>query len=150
MSTLRVHPISLRQANEYIASTHRHHGPVRGHKFSVAVVDEHGEIRGVGVAGRPVSRMLDSQGYIEVVRVATDGTKNACSMLYGALRRAAVALGYPPERIITYTLSSESGGSLKASGWVVDGETSGGSWSRPGRPRIDAHPTEAKTRWRAR
>jgi hypothetical protein len=146
---LQLMPISLRQANEYVRDVHRHHPPTRGHKFSVAVIDDEGAIRGVGIAGRPVSRMLDAQGYLEVVRVATDGTHNACSMLYGSLRRAAIALGYPPERIITYTLSSESGGSLRASGWVVDGATSGGSWSRADRPRDDKHPTEAKTRWRA-
>lgn len=142
-------PISLRQANEYIERVHRHHPPARGHKFSVAVVDGEGEIRGVGIAGRPVSRILDQQGYLEVVRVATDGTKNACSMIYGALRRAGIALGYPPEQIITYTLASESGVSLRASGWIEDGSAGGGSWSRKDRPRDDKAPTEQKTRWRA-
>lgn len=146
---LRLQPLTLRAANDYIAQEHRHHPPTRGHKFSVGVVDEAGELHGVGVAGRPVSRMLDAQGYLEVVRVATDGTKNACSMLYGALRRAGIALGYPPERIITYTLASESGASLRASGWVDDGPAGGGSWSRTGRERTDSHPTEEKRRWRA-
>lgn len=147
--SLKLMPISLRQANEYITANHRHHGPAQGHKFSVAVIDEAGEIRGVGIAGRPVSRVLDAKGYLEVIRVATDGSRNACSMIYGSLRRAGVALGYPPDRIITYTLSSEPGGSLRASGWVEDGEAGGGSWSRVGRARADKHPTETKTRWRA-
>lgn len=147
--SLTISPISLRQANEYIETHHRHHGPARGHKFSVAVIDEMGGIRGVGIAGRPVSRILDQQGYLEVIRVATDGTRNACSMIYGALRRAGIALGYEPDRIITYTLESESGASLRASGWVSDGPAGGGSWSRPGRERVDSHPIERKQRWRA-
>lgn len=148
--TIRLSPISLRAANAWISENHRHHGPVQGHKFSVSVVDDEGVVRGVGVAGRPVARYLDADGYIEVVRVATDGTKNACSMLYGALRRAAIAMGYPPEKIITYTLDSEDGGSLRASGWVVDGSTVGGSWHSEKRPRTDKHPTVPKTRWRSR
>lgn len=146
---LQLKPLTLKAANEYITQTHRHHPPTRGHKFSVGVVDEAGELHGVGVAGRPVSRVLDGQGYLEVVRVATDGTKNACSMLYGALRRAGIALGYPPERIITYTLASEPGSSLRASGWIDDGPAGGGSWSRAGRERTDNHPIEEKRRWRA-
>lgn len=146
---LRLQPLTLRAANAYIAEVHRHHPPTRGHKFSVGVVDAAGELRGVGIAGRPVSRMLDADGYLEVVRVATDGTKNACSMIYGSLRRAGVALGYPPHKIITYTLAAESGASLRASGWLPDGSTSGGSWSRAGRAREDNHPLEPKQRWRA-
>jgi hypothetical protein len=145
--SLRLRPISLRAANEYVRNVHRHHDPVTGHKFSVSVVDEDGTIHGVGIAGRPKARTLDAQGYLEVVRVATDGTRNACSMLYGALRRAGVALGYEPSKIITYTLASEDGGSLRASGWFEAGHTAGGTWDRDNRPRIDHHPTEPKTRW---
>lgn len=147
--TLKLQPITLREANAYVRDVHRHHEPVGGHKFSVAVVDETGELRGVGIAGRPKARMLQAEGYLEVVRVATDGAPNACSMLYGALRRAGLALGYEAAKIITYTLASEPGASLRASGWVEDGRTAGGSWDRPGRPRDDRHPTEPKTRWRA-
>lgn len=147
--TLRTAPIGLRAANAWIAEQHRHHGPVRGHKFSVAVIDEHGQIRGVGVAGRPVSRHLDDGQHLEVLRVATDGTRNACSMLYGALRRAALALGYRPENVLTYTLASEPGASLRASGWHAVGQTKAESWDRPSRGRTDRHPTVTKTRWHA-
>ncbi|GAA1147969.1 hypothetical protein GCM10009651_35850 [Microbacterium natoriense] len=146
---LRVEPIGLRAANAYITDHHRHHKAVRGHKFSVSVRDEAGEIRGVGIAGRPVSRILDRDGYLEVVRVCTDGTRNGCSMIYGALRRAGVALGYPPHKIITYTLAQEPGGSLRAAGWHDDGLAGGGSWDRADRRRIDAAPIETKRRWRA-
>jgi hypothetical protein len=91
--------------------------------------------------------MLDAQGYLEVVRVATDGTQNVCSMIYGALRRAGIELGYEPSKIITYTLESESGASLRASGWIRDGVTTGGSWDRPARAREDKAPITPKTRW---
>ena len=64
-----------------------------------------------------------------------DGTKNACSMLYGAAWRAAKALGY--RRLITYTLPAEGGASLKASGWNLVGERGGGNWNVKSRPRID-------------
>lgn len=147
MSDLTLSPISLSAANAYVRDVHRHHDPVTGHKFSVAVIDPDGIMHGVGIAGRPKSRILQDRGYIEVTRVATDGTPNACSMLYGALRRAALALGYPKQKIITYTLETESGASLRASGWIEDAVTAGGSWSRGNRPRDDHHPTEPKTRW---
>jgi hypothetical protein len=146
---LRLRPISLRAANAYVREVHRHHPPTRGHKWSVSVVDETGAIRGVAIAGRPVAKGLDDGESLEVYRVATDGADNACSMLYGSVRRSAVAMGYKPSRIFTYTLASESGASLRASGWLQDGESSGGSWSRPSRPRTDNHPTEPKIRWRA-
>jgi hypothetical protein len=149
MPELRTAPIGLRAANAWVTEVHRHHGPVRGHKFSVAVVDEHGEIRGVGIAGRPVARALDDGEHLEVLRVATDGTPNACSMLYGALRRAAIALGYSPENVLTYTLKSEPGASLRASGWHAIRETSGDTWERPGRERVDRAPTGPKIRWHA-
>lgn len=146
---LRVAPITLRDANAYVARVHRHHGPTRGHRLSLAVVDDSGVVRGVAILGRPVSRHLDQTGHIEVVRVATDGTPNACSMLYGAARRVARQWGYRPEQIITYTLTSESGSSLRAAGWIRDHETRGDTWDRPGRPRADDHPTGPKIRWRA-
>lgn len=146
---LRTAPIGLRAANAWVEANHRHHGPVRGHKFSVAVVDRDGQIRGVGIAGRPVARQLDDGEHLEVLRVATDGTPNACSMLYGALRRAALALGYRPENVLTYTLAEESGTSLLASGWHAVGRTKAEGWDRPSRGREDRHPTGRKTRWSA-
>lgn len=147
---LRLAPISLRAANAYIKAVHRHHGPTRGHKFSISVVDAQGELRGVAIAGRPVARMLDDGNHLEVLRLATDGTANACSMLYGAVARAGVAMGYPKRHILTYILESEPGASLRAAGWVVDLEAAGGgSWSKPSRPREDKHPIERKQRWRA-
>jgi len=146
---LHIRPIGLRAANAFVAEHHRHHGPTRGHKFSICVADAWGQIRGVAIAGRPVARELDDGAHLEVVRVCTDGTPNACSMLYGAVRRAAKAMGYPPDQVITYTLGSESGASLRAAGWRLAGCTEGGSWDRPRRSRVDSHPTEKKLRWLA-
>ena len=88
---------------------------------------------GVVVVGRPVARMLDSGLTAEVTRLATNGTKNACSILYAAAARAAEAMGYT--KIQTYILASEPGTSLKAAGWVCEGETEGGQWDYTTAPR---------------
>ncbi len=106
-----------------------------------------GAVVGVAVVGRPVARALQDGATAEVIRLATDGMRNACSMLYGACWRAARALGY--RRLITYTLATEPGVSLRAAGWTLIGEAGGGIWSRPSRPRDDAHPTQGKLRWEA-
>lgn len=113
---LRLRPISLRDANEYVRKYHRHHKPVAGHKFSIGC-EADGELVGVIIVGRPVSRYLDDGFTLEVTRLCTNGAKNACSFLYGAAARAAAAMGY--KRIITYTLESENGASLRASGWMI-------------------------------
>jgi hypothetical protein len=140
-------PTTLREANAFIAAQHRHHGPVRGCVCVVAVADEQRAIRGVAVIGRPVARGLQDGCTAEVTRVATDGAPNACSMLYGAAWRAVRALGY--RKLVTYTLASESGTSLRAAGWRVVAEVRGRSWSCVSRPRVDSHPTVPKLRWEA-
>lgn len=141
-------PCSLREANAFVGREHRHHPPTRGHKFSVAVARS-GCVVGVAIAGRPVSRHLDDGLHLEVLRVCTDGAPNACSMLYGAVRRAAIAMGYPPSNVVTYTLASEPGTSLRAAGWRLDKHVKGESWDRPSRGRKDNAPTTDKLRWRA-
>jgi len=132
--SLRVTPINLDEANAFVALHHRHHKPVPGAKFSVAVSDGE-QVRGVAIVGRPVARMSDNGLTLEVNRCCTDGTRNACSMLYGAAWRAAKALGF--QRLITYTLPEEGGASLRAAGWTLIGERGGGNWNVPSRPRID-------------
>ena len=148
---LELVPITLAEANAFVREYHRHHAPVPGAKFCVAVArgkeDEESSICGVAIVGRPVARLLDDGWTLEVNRTCTDGTKNANSMLYGACRRAAFALGY--KRLITYTLSEESGVSLTAAGWRCIGEAGGGTWSRKNRPRVDTHPMQTKLRWEA-
>lgn len=143
---MRLVPVTLRQANEFVKAHHRHHGPVTGWKFGVGL-EEEGQLVGVAIAGRPVSRMTQQNEpqTIEVTRVCTTGHKNAPSMLYGAISRAAFALGYT--KVITFTLPEESGTSLKAVRARNVGITKGGSWSRPSRARQDDHPLQAKLKW---
>jgi hypothetical protein len=108
---LALAPITLREARAYVAANHRHHEAPAGGLFAIGVTD--GErVRGIAIVGRPVARMLQDDFTAEVTRLCTDGARNACSMLYGAAWRAARALGY--RRLITYTLPSEGGASLRA------------------------------------
>lgn len=142
---LRLVPIELAEANAFVEKHHRHHKPVTGHKFSLGAALEN-EIVGVAIVGRPVSRIIQADGWtLEVNRLATDGTRNACSFLYGAAWRAVQALGY--KRLVTYTLSEEGGVTLRAAGWRCLGEAGGGSWSCVSRPRVDTHPLQTKLKW---
>lgn len=132
--SLHLVPVSLAQANEHCAAWHRHNRPVVEHKFSVGAADEEGVLRAVAIVGRPVARHFDDGLTLEVNRVASDGTRNANSMLYGACSRVCFGLGY--QRLVTYTQSSESGSSLKAVGWKVIAELPHRQgWSTPSRPR---------------
>lgn len=142
---LRIVPLTLAQANDFVSRIHRHHAPCIGHRFSVGVADENGNLRGVAIVGRAVARHVDQNNVLEVSRLATDGTTNACSILYGTCARVAKEMGF--SKIQTYILESEPGTSLKASGWVNEGEAGGGEgWhSRDG--RRDDQPTERKQRW---
>ena len=142
MMTIR--HIELAEANAYVEQFHRHHKAVRGHRFSIACYDGD-RLCGVAIVGRPVARGIDQRSTVEVLRLCTDGTRNACSFLYGGAKRAAKALGY--DRIITYILESESGVSLRASGFSFIAETDGGSWSCPSRPREDKAPICRKNRY---
>lgn len=144
---LTVTPINLDEANAFVSAHHRHHKPVPGAKFALAVSDDDGKVRGVAIVGRPVARMSDNGWTLEVNRCCTDGARNACSMLYGAAWRAARALGY--RRLVTYTLPEEGGASLRAAGWKLLGQAGGGSWDRKSRPRVDTAPTQQKLAWEA-
>ncbi len=143
---LQIIPITFRDANEYVKQYHRHHKSVVGCKFCVACSDEKG-IAGVAIVGRPVARSLDDGRTLEVNRVCTNGTKNACSILYAAAWRAARALGYL--RVVTYILASETGSSLRASGYREVGSVRGREWSCKSRPRLEAglFQTEDKLRF---
>lgn len=143
---LEVVPITLAEAQIFVERHHRHHGRVVGHICSLAVAKA-GEVVGVAIVGRPVARGNQDGFSAEVTRCCSDGTRNVCSMLYGAAWRAARALSY--RRLITYTLKSESGASLRASGWRVVGEVRGRSWNTPSRPRVDTNPAQDKLRWEA-
>ena len=143
---MRAIPLTLAQANDLVARLHRHHKPAQGHRFSIgAKVGE--TLVGAIIVGRPVARAVDQYVIAEVTRLVTDGTANACSFLYARAAQAAKAMGF--ESIQTYTLVSEPGGSLRASGWVYEGtpRAHGRGWtSRKGR-RVD-QPVEQKQKWR--
>lgn len=146
--SLSLLPLTLKQANEMIDTLHRHHKPVVGHRFSIGVEDtKRGAVVGVAVVGRPVGRMIDQYRVAEVTRLVTDGSKNACSILYAAAARAAEAMGY--DYIQTYILLEEPGTSLKASGWFHDGNTDGGNWNHGKRKgRREDQPMGPKQRWK--
>lgn len=151
---LTIRPITLRDANAYVAANHRHNMPTNGHKYSIACYDGD-RLCGVAIAGRPVARKLDDGLTVEIMRVCTDGTRNACSILYGACSRCAREMGY--KRVITYTLVSESGASLRAAGFKQMCIGGGTSWNVPSRPREETqltlfgeerkYPDELKIRW---
>lgn len=143
---LSVQPIDFKEACEFVRRLHRHHRPPVGSKLQVAVNDG-AKVVAVLIAGRPVSRNLDDGLTLEVTRCCTDGSRNACSLLYAAAWRAAKALGF--SRMLTYTLPDEGGASLRAAGAVRVAETTGGGWNRPstGRDREDDHPLGPKWRW---
>jgi hypothetical protein len=143
---LSLQPITFAEACAFLKRNHRHHQPPIGWLFGVAVNDGE-KVVGVATVGRPVARGNQDGYTAEVTRCCTDGTPHVASMLYGACWRAAKALGYG--RLITYTLASESGTSLHASGWREIGRRGGGSWSCASRPRVDTHPLEQKTLWEA-
>lgn len=113
---MQIAPITLRAAQEFIEQHHRHNKPPRGHKFSIGLKGDAGELIGVATAGRPVARHFDDGLTLEVNRTCTTGERNANSALYGAVWRAAKAMGYV--RCITYTQGDESGASLRAAGFV--------------------------------
>lgn len=148
MTKLRIVPVEFRDAVEFVAAHHRHHQPPIGHKFSIGVAREN-VLCGVTIVGRPVSRVIQSEGRtLEVIRTATDGTRNANSMLYGAARRATFALGY--DRLITYTQDGESGASLRAAGFrVLASRPARPGWDTPSRPRENRADWVARTLWEA-
>ncbi len=137
-------PVSLAEANSFVAAWHRHHKPVVGHKFSIGCKAD-GQLVGVVIVGRPVSRYLDDGQTLEVNRLCTTGAKNACSFLYAAAARAAKAMGY--RKIITYTLDTESGVSLRAVGWRCAGQAGGTAWTGTRKPKTELYPAQMKIRY---
>ena len=150
---LEIVPLTQREARAWIEEHHRHHPAPRGDVFRLGVADESGRIRGVAMIGRPVARGYQDGSTLEVNRVATDGCPNACSALYGAAWRAARALGW--RRLVTYTLASESGSSLRGAGWRIVGERAARSWEADNdpesRPRVDTNEVTDQTKlcWEA-
>lgn len=141
---LEIVPCSIQDARAYVLQHHRHHPPPLSGLFALGVASE-GAIAGVAIVGRPVARMLQDGFTAEVTRLATDGTRNAPSMLYRAAWRAARAMGY--RKLVTYTLAVEPGTSLRAAGFAEVGRVKARSWHTPSRPRVDRTPLQEKIRW---
>lgn len=140
-------PVYLKEANEFVKTLHRHSIPTVGCRFALGAQDDTGKLVGVAICGRPVARLADNGRTLEVLRVCTDGTKNACSFLYTRCRNIAKEMGY--KSVITYTLKTESGDSLRAVGATVVGDVVNGSsdWTnRPGRKK-QAVVKEPKFKW---
>lgn len=143
---LVIFPATLAQANELVDRLHRHHKPARGHRFSLGLRSREG-ICGAAIVGRPTGRKNPQYDWVEVTRLVTDGTKNACSKLYAACARVASEMGFV--RIQTFILDDETGISLRAAGWEFDGYSRGGDWNVPSRGgrRVD-QPQQPKQRWK--
>lgn len=142
---LFVRPCTIDQANDHIAKLHRHHKRVQGHRFSLACFDSAGVLHGVATVGRPVSASTEAYHVAEVTRLCTDGSKNACSILYAAVARACEAMGY--DKVQTFILPHENGASLRASGWQMEGLSSGNSWTTSKRSRNADQDGIVKQRW---
>lgn len=143
---LEIVPCSFAEANAFVRRHHRHHGEVAGCKFAIGVtLRGESEIRGVAIIGRPVARGLQDGWTLEVVRLATDGTRGACSALYAAAWRSVRAQGY--RRLVTYILAAETGVSLRAAGWKEVAAVRGRSWHCQSRPRVDKVPMQDKIRY---
>lgn len=149
--SLHLIPMTLKAANEAVAGWHRHHGafPAGLDYFRLGAVDDEGTLRGVAIIARPPNRNSDDGLTCEVVRVATDGSRNACSFLYGNAARIARMMGF--RRIITYTLDEESGASLRAVGWTMERDNIKSYWAShqvPGRTvKAREHYEKRKRRW---
>ena len=131
---LQLVPVTLREANEFVANFHRHNKPTQGGRFAIGAI--YGDaLIGVAIVGRPVSAQLQDGLTAEVTRlcVSDDAPTNACSFLYGRSWRIWQQMG--GERLVTYTLQSESGSSLRGAGWHIKGEVKPSNWDRKSRPR---------------
>lgn len=141
-----IRPVTLRQANAFVLEHHRHADPSAGGLWAIALL-QNDQLVGVAIAGRPVNRVLQARGYMEIIRVCVlDGHLGACSMLYTRCRRIGQLMGY--ERFVSYNLPSESGSSLLAAGFRPICDVKGRQWNTPSRPRRVKH-AQDRVRWEA-
>lgn len=148
-------PCTLREANDFVASFHRHNGRTsrNGGKWAVGC-EQDGTLVGVAIVGNPLSATFMDGRTAEVLRLCTNGEagKGACSLLYAACWRAWRAMG--GRRLITYTLATESGASLRGAGWKVVAELPADqinrNWNKGNKPR-EWQPIygQQKLRWEA-
>lgn len=148
---MKVVPLTLKAANAFVTAWHRHNKQTQGGRFAIGAL--HGEeVVGIAIVGRTTARKLHDDLTAEVTRLAVkDGAPdNTCSFLYGACRRIWQMMG--GQRLLTYTLQSESGASLRGAGWIKTATVKGSEkgWDSPSRPRErQAIYSEPKWRWEA-
>lgn len=144
-------PMTLTEAKSFVGNFHRHNKAPQGGLFAVGASD--GErLIGVAIVGRPVARFLDNGETAEVIRccVVDDAPKGSCSFLYARCWQAAKALGW--KKLITYTLQSESGASLRGAGWSVVAElkpSNPKAWQSRSNREWQPVVGQAKLRWEA-
>ncbi len=123
---LRIVPCSLRKANDFVAVYHRHSKRTtrNGGKFAIAIARGH-HVIGIAIVGNPLSATYMNGVTAEVLRtcVLPDPPKNCNSLLYGTCRRIWFEMG--GHKILTYTLTHESGASLRGAGWTLAAEIKG-------------------------
>jgi hypothetical protein len=147
VSALIVRPITIKQANSFVFDHHRHSRPVVGGKWAIALM-RGDELVGVAISGRPVSRVLQQRGYMEINRVCViEGVEGGCSMLYRRCRRIGQLMGY--ERFVSYNLETESGASLRAAGFEAVAKVRGRQHDTPSRRRVIKTNISDMTRWEA-
>jgi hypothetical protein len=145
---LRIFPITLAQARQFVADHHRHSDPPQGGNWAICLMRD-GDLVGVGIAGRPVSKVMQRRGYLEITRICVmPDVRNGCSMLYGRIRRIGQLMGY--QRFLSYTLASEPGDSLRAAGFEAVAKVRGQQADRPSRRRALRATTPDRIRWESR
>lgn len=141
---LFIRPVTLKEANCFVKEYHRHNLPTVGCKFAISCYNNE-KVCGVAICGRPTARKADNGRTLEIYRNCTDGTKNACSKLYGACVRIAKEMGYA--KVITYILESENGASVRASNFVCEGKAGLKGQTGTRQKRYEVAPAEFKTRY---
>lgn len=126
MKQLRIIPCSLRKANDFVSVYHRHSKRTarNGGKFAIGIANG-SHVIGIAIVGNPLSATYMDGVTAEVLRtcVLPNPPKNCNSLLYGACRRIWFEMG--GRKILTYTLTHESGASLRGSGWILAAEIKG-------------------------
>jgi hypothetical protein len=120
-------PIPLSVANDFVKKYHRHNDERKIHKFSLGLYKKSEDkdiLIGVAICGSPTGISYNGKSFLEVYRVCVTEANNSCSMLYGRCTRIAKELGY--EKLITYTLKTEPGTTVKASGFELETDEAGG------------------------
>lgn len=146
---MRIVPLTLREANDFVEQHHRHSSRTSndGGKFAIGL-EADGKLVGVAIVGRPVARLLQAPGTAELLRncVSPDAPRNATSRLAGRAKRIWQLMG--GSRLVTYTLTRESGASMRGAGFVEEASVPRRSWDTPSRRR-DARSIEQedKRRW---